>query len=42
MTPEQALNNLEEATAQLNCNRQVQLALIESIRVLSEAIKLKE
>lgn len=42
MTPEQALKNLDLAVAQGTFNRETHGALIESIKILSEAIKNKE
>ena len=38
MTVEQALKNLEDATASISCNRQVQLILLESIKILRDFI----
>lgn len=38
MTPEQAIQFIDQVTAQLTVNRQVHIQVIESIRVLKELV----
>jgi hypothetical protein len=42
MTPQEALNILDQAVSQLQANRQIHVQLQQAIEVLREAIKPKE
>ena len=38
MTPEQAIKNLDTATAPINANRETHLVLMESVAILSKVV----